>query len=245
MSFICSRNRDPTMTIVKILKSTIHLGLFTFSSLSCASSIVVLDTGHMPANPGAKGANGQTEYYFNLRLTTKIAANLTTQNIIVRRTGSDGKTWKLTQRTANTADADLFVSIHHDSMPQDWITRGLNTTLSGYSIFVSAKNVAPQPSQKCAYYVSYELLSQGEHPSLYHSTPIKGENRPLISKKYGVHQFDDLIVLKSAKTKAILIETGVIVNPTEAIRLWSEETSDKLASAISSGIKHCLASTPT
>lgn len=225
-------------TISKLLSKIFFLQYLMVTT--CSATLVVLDTGHTPQKPGVLSATGENEYSYNLRLTKKIAALLESHHVAVRQTGNDGAPWTLTERTRQTADADLFVSIHHDSMPQAWINKGMNNQLKGFSVFVSAKNVTPRESLKCAYYVGNQLLHQHEQPSLYHATPIRGENRALISKQYGVHQYDDLVVLKTAKTKAILIEAGVIVNPQEAVRLWSNETQSKLATAIGLGIVQCL-----
>ena len=129
------------------------------SNNSFAAPVVILDTGHMPNKPGVISASGQSEFEYNLNLTQKIATQLIADEITVIRTGSDGKNWLLTDRTANTAHADLFVSIHHDSMQQDWIARGLNKQLRGFSVFVSGKNPYPQPSLKCALTMGNALLS--------------------------------------------------------------------------------------
>ena len=57
-------------------------------------------------------------------------------------------------------------------------------------------------------------MAAGEKPSLYHAEPIAGENRPLLDRRLGVHRFDGLAVLKTATMPAVLVEAGVIVNPT-------------------------------
>lgn len=75
---------------------------------------------------------------------------------------------------------------------------------------------------------------------MYHAARIKGEGRPLLDKKRGIHQFNDLVVLKTAKSPAILIETGVIVNRFESQRLAQANVINKIALAISSGIEDCL-----
>jgi N-acetylmuramoyl-L-alanine amidase len=89
------------------------------------------------------------------------------------------------------------------------------------------------------------MLAIGEKPSLYHATPIQGENRPLIDKRLGVHEYDDLIVLKTAPIPAVLVEIGVIANPDEERRLSQPDTIQRISKAIETGIHRCqMAGTP-
>ena len=96
-----------------------------------------------------------------------------------------------------------------------------------------------QQSLACAKAIGERLLAAGETPSLYHATPIKGENRPLIDTRLGIHRFDDLVVLKTAPMPAVLVEAGVIANPDEEPRLQNPATITKIANAISEGIVAC------
>jgi len=200
---------------------------------------IVVDTGHTPQYPGATGASGRVEYQYNLDLSTAVADRLAAARYQVTRVAADGLEIALRDRATRTPDADLFVSIHHDSMQQAWIDAGRRREFAGYSIFVSEKNPQYAHSLRCAQSVGEALRAAGQTPSLYHATPIPGENRPLIDARLSIHRFDDLVVLKTAPMPAILIEAGVIANPDDEARLGRPDTIQLLATAIAQGIQGC------
>jgi N-acetylmuramoyl-L-alanine amidase len=203
------------------------------------AAIIVVDTGHTPKHPGATSPAGRVEYEYNLVLSAAVSRALEAHGDKVVRVAADGQEIELGKRATQTPDADLFVSIHHDSIQQEWIDAGRRSEFSGFSIFVSEKNPHYAESLRCAEAVGERMLAIGEKPSLYHATPIQGENRPLIDRRLGVHRFDDLIVLKTAPMPAILIEAGVIANPDEQFRLARTDTVERLAGAIADGLHAC------
>ncbi|OZI35114.1 cell wall hydrolase [Bordetella genomosp. 10] len=205
------------------------------------AAYIVVDTGHTPQHPGATGASGRVEYQYNLDLSGAVAHDLMALDDRVKRVSVNGKEIALAERTAQAPDADFFISIHHDSMPQAWIDAGRQREFAGYSIFVSRLNPHYDQSLRCAQAIGEHLLAAGEKPSLYHATPIPGENRPLIDKRLGIHRFDDLVVLKTATMPAVLVEAGVIVNPDEEKRLAQPQTIAKLANAIAQAVHDCNA----
>ena len=202
---------------------------------------IVVDTGHTPARPGATGASGRVEYRYNLDLSTSVAEKLAAHGDRVLRTSADGREITLDQRSTQAPDANLFVSIHHDSMQQQFIDAGRQREFRGFAVFVSERNPHYAESLRCAKSIAEWLIAAGERPSLYHAQPIKGENRPLIDPQLGIHRFDDLVVLRTAPIPAVLVEAGVIVNPDEEKRLAQRETIQRLATAIAGGIDACAA----
>lgn len=233
--------RNPTTTPKRISTSlTCAIATFFAFHLACATEIVVLDAGHSIDKPGAMGASGIPEVSYNLAVTAAVKTALESRHGIgTILTNPNGEGPSLEDRTRST-QGRLLVSIHHDSMQQSWIDAGKANTLKGFSVFVSAKNPSAQLSYVCAKHVASVMRDSGESPSLYHATPIKGENRPLLDTHLGIHQFDDLIVLKRAQSAAILIEVGVIVNPREAQRLASQGHIQKIGNAIAKGIANCV-----
>lgn len=234
-----SIRRAPFPLLLMRLSIFFMLSGLLFDSVACAKTIV-LDAGHTMQHGGAVSATGVAEHQYNLALTDAIAARLTERGIRVIRTGNTAADVSLLSRIQQTGQANLFVSIHHDSMQQNWLAEGRQNRLKGYAIFISKKNPQWRQSLVCAGQIGNRLRLAGETPSLYHATPIKGENRPLLDQKRGIHQFDDLIVLKNAQSPAILIEAGVIVNPHEAVRLQQASAINTLASAVTDGILQCL-----
>lgn len=204
------------------------------------SSTVILDTGHTAARPGSRSASGIGEYEFNLRLTNAVSRLLRADGVTVNRVAAYGADVRLVDRTAGSGAADLFVSVHHDSIQQDWIDQGRRDEFAGFAVFASRLNVQAGRSVRCAQLLGEELVRAGERPSLYHATPIRGENRPLIDAARGVHYFDDLVVLKSSMAPAVLIEAGVIANPAQEHRLGEPKVVERLAMAIATGVRRCL-----
>ncbi len=200
---------------------------------------MVVDTGHTPSQPGATGASGRVEYQYNLDLSGAVATDLLALGDRVTRVSADGAEIPLGRRTRVAPDADLFISIHHDSMQQQYIDAGRQREFSGFSIFVSQRNPRYADSLRCAKAIGEALLAAGEKPSLYHAEPIAGENRPLLDRRLGVHRYDGLAVLKTATMPAVLVEAGVIVNPDEEARLARPETIQRLAGAIAGGVHAC------
>ena len=95
---------------------------------------ILVDVGHTAEIPGAMSARGVPEYEFNLKLARAIERELSGagfRSTLVLITG--GATFAgLVSRVkrANEWPADLFLSIHHDSVPARFleagITRGSN-----------------------------------------------------------------------------------------------------------------------
>lgn len=82
-----------------------------------------------------------------------------------------------------------------------------------------------------------ELRIAGFTPSLHHAEPIKGENRPIIDAKLGVLRFDGLIVLKSARIPALLLEAGVIAHPEEELDLENGQLRGRMVAALVEGLR--------
>ncbi|GAB7537057.1 N-acetylmuramoyl-L-alanine amidase [Burkholderia sp. 3C] len=204
-----------------------------------AAPTIVVDTGHTPLHPGATGASGRVEYRYNLDLSAAVAADLAAQGDRVFRTSADGREIALAARATQHPDANLFISIHHDSIQQQYLDAGRQRNFHGYAIFVSERNPHYAQSLRCAKAVGERMLAAGETPSLYHAEPIHGENRPLLDRRLGIHRFDDLMVLHTAPMPALLIEAGVIVNPDEERRLAQPETIRRIGGAIAAGIEAC------
>ncbi|ALM83029.1 N-acetylmuramoyl-L-alanine amidase [Bordetella sp. N] len=209
------------------------------SATLAQAAYIVVDTGHTPQRPGATGASGRVEYQYNLDLSGAVAHDLMALDDRVKRISVNGKDIALKERPQQAPDADFFISIHHDSMQQAWIDAGRQREFAGFSIFVSQLNPNYEQSLNCAKAIGENLLAAGEKPSLYHATPVPGENRPLIDQRLGIHRFDDLVVLKNATTPAVLVEAGVIVNPDEEKRLADPQTITKLAGAIAQAVHEC------
>src|SRR5207249_11897081 len=188
------------------------------------------------------------ELDFNRGLAVEIESSARRDGLKTMLIGADGFMSQLARRAAAAADADFFLAVHHDSVqPQfletwefDRVERPFSDRYSGFSLFVSRKNRALARSLACASAMGEALRGAGFSPSLYHADPIPGENKPFADRKNGVHYYDNLIVLKTARTPAVLLEAGVIVNRDEELRVQSEEVRKRIAAAVADGLQRCL-----
>jgi len=153
--------------------------------------------------------------------------------------GANGDITDLKQRTQLTEAQSLFISLHHDSVQEQYLPTA--NRFHGYSIFISRKNPYPEKSMACAHQIAQQYQTAGLTPTLHHAEAIAGENRPLADKKLGIYWFDDLVVLKTARQPAVLVESGVIVNAKEELWLKSKSGVNTLVNALSNGIKACKA----
>jgi N-acetylmuramoyl-L-alanine amidase len=214
-----------------------------------AQATVAIDVGHFIEEPGATSARGRPELDFNRELAAEIESSVRGRRLGTVLIGADGFMSRLTQRTAAAGGADFFLAVHHDSVQPhfletweyDRVERLFSDRYSGFSLFVSRKNRSLARSLACASAIGEALRGAGFSPSLYHADPIPGENKPFADRRNGVHYYDNLIVLKTARTPAVLLEAGVIVNRDEELKVQSEETRKRIAAAVARGVERCLA----
>lgn len=226
------------------LRGALALGLLACVMLTspvdartARESIVALDIGHVPDDPGAKSVSGRDEYHFNRDLALDVAEKLRAQGVIVVITEGD-----LLSRPRQAAEqhAQLFVSVHHDSVPEYRLPEVSvpGNRYRGFSVFVSRKSARVAASRVCASRIGAAMRGIGRPPSLYHADHARGAMKPFADRANGVHYYDNLIVLKRAVMPAVLFEAGVIVNA-EDERVVSERKGE-IAQALASGILSCL-----
>ena len=224
---------------------------------SCARSAfqVLIDVGHTATSPGADSARGVPEYEFNLKLADAIAQSLHEAGFdkAVRLVTSGSKLTSLFKRvvSANHSNADLFISIHHDSVPDNlketWQYEGRKLSysdrFSGYAIFVSNYNVDRAASVAFGHSLGQELQKHGLHYTPHYTLPLMGRYRhELIDEEAGVYRYDHLIVLYGAHMPAVLLEAGSIVNRQEELELATPERRMSVAEAVTGAVEEFCAS---
>ncbi len=213
--------------------------------------LIAIDVGHTQSSRGAISARGKGEFDFNRTFARELQAVLTDSGgIETVLINANGKIGSLQQRTADAgkAGADFFLSIHHDSAQpkyfSSWKYNGkqhrYSDNFQGYSIFYSEKNIAPQKSFRFGQLLGGHLQENGFSYTDHHAEAIAGENRPLVDAEKGVYRFDDLIVLKTAQTPAILLECGVIVNRDEELLLSDPAYRRKMQLAVLAAFQQYL-----
>jgi len=211
----------------------------------CSSPRIVVDVGHTLDSPGTVSAAGVAELTFNRRFAERLAAalqrGLPTGNT-VRAVEIGEPDPKLDRRVAAIAAGhpSLILSVHHDSVQERYLTRrtvdgierSYTDAAAGFSLFVPADTPVAADSIAAARAIADALVAEGEHPSRHHAEPIDGENRRLLDPARGIYAGDFLKILRSAAAPAVLLEVGVIKNPTEERRLSDPAVIDRLATAV-------------
>ncbi len=211
---------------------------------------IVIDVGHTAESEGATSARNVPEFSYNLRLAQQIAEKLKTEgfaatNLLV----TEGKAKPSLFRrvaVANDSNADLFLSIHHDSVPdkllEDWEFDGKKShysdRFSGYSVFVSHSNADFNTSFAFAEMVAKEMKARGLQYAPQYTMPIMGHyQHPLLDKENGVYAYDELVVLRKTQMPAVLLEAGSIINRDEELKMESTERRDTITSAVVDAVK--------
>ncbi|MDD5035051.1 MAG: N-acetylmuramoyl-L-alanine amidase [Methylococcaceae bacterium] len=227
------------------------LGAFLWACWPAQAQTIAVDVGHYLEKPGAISARGKAEFDFNLELAQKIAQALQAKGFEVKLVGEHGRMKDLKARTRAAAKADFFLSVHHDSVQPRYLSewefegasRSYGDRYSGFSLFVSRKNPQLAPSLECASALGSELIRSGFKPSRHHAEPIPGENRTYADQANGVHYYDDLVVLKTARQPALLLEAGIIVNREDELTLSVPATREKIAAAVATALDVCTSKT--
>jgi len=209
----------------------------TFAVCAAAKEVAV-DVGHYLAEPGVISAGGIPEFEFNRALALEIKSGIERLGISVRLIGERGDYAVLNQRTRDALGADLFVSIHHDSVKERLLTQA--GRFAGFSLFISRLNPFPGKSLACASSIGARLKESGFAPSRYHADRVLGESRPFADEANGVHYYDNLAVARSAAMASVLVEAGVIVNQEEERRMRDPEVRARIAQAVARGAAECL-----
>jgi N-acetylmuramoyl-L-alanine amidase len=211
---------------------------------------IALDVGHTAESEGATSARNVPEFAFNLRLAQRIEQKLKAEGFAgTRLLVTEGKAKpSLVKRVAraNNLNADLFLSIHHDSVPdsflEDWEFEGkkshFSDRFSGYSVFVSHNNPDFETSLAFAELLAKEMKAQGLQYAQQYTQAIMGRyQHPLLNKETGVYSYDGLVVLKSTRMPAVLLEAGSIINRDEELKMDSTERQDITSNAVVAAVK--------
>ena len=230
----------------------VNLGNLKSDPATCdpAKFRIVLDVGHTAESEGATSARNVPEFAFNLRLAQQIEEKLKAEGFAeTKLLVTEGKAKpSLAKRIAAADDlhANLFLSIHHDSVPdrllEDWEFEGkkshFSDRFSGYSVFVSRNNPDFKTSLLFAELIGKEMKAQGLQYAQQYTMAIMGRyQHPLLDKEIGVYSYDKLIVLKSTRMPAVLLEAGSIINRDEELKMDSPERRDIISSGVTAAVK--------
>lgn len=217
--------------------------------------IVAVDAGHGGEDPGATGRGGTREKDVVLAIARSLAVRINAEPgmkaILTRRTDEFIALRERIQR-ARLAKADLFVSVHADSIR--------DRAVSGASVYVlSEKGATNEAARWLAERenaadlmggvsltdkdktLASVLLDLSQSANI--SASMSAAERVLLAldrvgevRKPQVQQAG-FLVLKSPDIPSMLVETAYISNPAEEKRLKTGSHQDKLAAAIFTGLR--------
>ena len=211
---------------------------------------IVLDVGHTAKSEGAISARGVPEFAFNLHLAQRIeeklkAAGFAGTRLLVTE-GNSRPSLVRRVTIANDLPADLFLSIHHDSVPnkllEDWDYEGkkrhFSDRFSGYSVWVSRNNADFKTSFAFAELLARQMKAHGMNYAHQYTEAIMGHyQHPLLNKETGVYGYDELIVLRKTHMPAVLLEAGSIINRDEELTMDSPERRDIISNGVATAVK--------
>ncbi len=217
--------------------------------------VAVVDPGHGGEQDGAYSPTGDREKDLVLEISRKIAARLRKlgARVVLTRTGDIDVPLVNRATIANALRADIFVSVHLNSMPtaeQRRVRRGIETYfLSADATDASAAAVAAREN---AARMAGEALADSGDPVGFILQDLESAAALTESSRlaYFLHERlvqgtgaeDDGVkqapfyVLAGARMPAVLLELGFLSHDAESVRLKNPEYQDRIAAAVADGI---------
>ncbi len=177
------------------------------------NKVIVIDPGHSK-DSGAVGATGLTEANANLAISLKLREVLESKGATVIMTRDDTSDVPLYDRPkiAEEHNADLFISIHNNALP-DGVNPFTNNGTSSY------------------YYHPHSIeLARAIHPELVKATGLSD---------HGMFH-GNLAVLRPTQYPAVLLECAFMMIPEQEAMIKTEKFQKKVAKAITKGIEKFL-----
>jgi N-acetylmuramoyl-L-alanine amidase len=218
--------------------------------------VVVVDPGHGGDQDGALSPSGVKEKDVVLQIARRLRPRLEQlgAKVVLTRTGDIGVPLTTRAAVANGLKADLFVSIHLNSMPTAE-GRRLSSGVETYFLSADASdaNAAAAAARENADRLAGEPLPDPGDPvagilqDLEQAAALAGSSRlayvlherlvaALGAEDRGVKQAP-FYVLAGARMPAVLLEVGFISNGGESQKLLSPAHQEKVAAAIAAGVK--------
>jgi N-acetylmuramoyl-L-alanine amidase len=217
--------------------------------------VVVIDPGHGGEHDGAHSPAGLKEKDVVLQIARRLRPRLEQlgAKVVLTRTGDIGVPLTTRAAVANGLRADLFVSIHLNSMATAE-GRRLSTGVETYFLSADASdaNAAAAAARENADRLAGEPLPDPGDPvagilqDLEQAAALAGSSRlayalhdrliaALGTEDRGVKQAP-FYVLAGARMPAVLLEVGFISNAAEAGKLTSAAHQERIAAAIAAGV---------
>lgn len=212
---------------------------------------IVIDPGHGGRDPGAVGANGLAEkdvvLDVALRMREYLRAGGRADRVLLTR--ADDRSLTLRQRVAfaNDNDADLFISLHVNALPEPWHAF-IETYYFGPPADDASRRLAEKENRDSDYALSdfqqmisriSDTFKQRESARLAERLQrdlfanLSEYDRPLVNRGTRTAPF---VVLLASRMPSVLVEITSISNGAEEALLATESYRDEIARHLAEGI---------
>lgn len=216
-------------------------------------TVIVLDPGHGGVDPGAIGLSGIYEKVITLAAARQLKARLEETGryeVVLTRERDISLGLRERREIAHRAKADLFISLHADSMKNKKV-RGLSVyTLSEKASDKEAEALAEQENNAdiiIGVDLSHEsrevrhiLVDLAQRESMNLATKLASNLISHLQRDVkllrNTHRFAGFAVLKSPDIPSILIEMGYLSNREDEKALKQSKYREKLMAAVARGV---------
>lgn len=209
-------------------------------AVTAAPLVIMVDPGHHLDAPGATSCSGIPEYQFNQKLAEVVIRRLRAAGYQVHSTADIPGPLRPRERAKRAAQADLLLSLHHDSVQPEAGNRMpgggfCSRAANGFSLFVRQGGGA----EPLAILIGQGLLQRGMVFNTYHAHVHRHEGYPILSSQAGLYAGGRLELLQSSTVPAILIEAAVIVHPDDERLAASPAYQSAYAEVITESLSRC------
>lgn len=216
--------------------------------------MIVIDPGHGGQDPGAIGSGGRREKDITLAAAKELARQLEESGRYrVQLTRTTDKFIKLQDRVAigRRHNADLFISIHADSIDKPTVSGASIYTLSNKASDAQTAKLAARENQAdliAGVDLSHEdkevanilidlaMRDTMNQSKFFANTVVTNTKKNGIRMLESPHRFAGFAVLKAPDVPSVLIEIGFMSNKNEVDQLSSPAYRQKIARSIASSI---------
>jgi N-acetylmuramoyl-L-alanine amidase len=222
--------------------------------------IIAVDAGHGGVDPGAIGRGGTREKDVTLAIARALAQRIDAQpgmRAVLTRDRDEFLELRDRIARARAAHADMFVSIHADSIADRSVTGASVYVLSVRGASSEAARVLADRENSADLLAGVPLDEQGTMAVVLDATQSEiiglsaSAAEQVVSALEGVGELRKaqvqragFVVLKSPAIPSMLIETAYISNPAEERRLRSSAQQERLAEAIAGGVRSYFVQNP-
>lgn len=216
--------------------------------------IIAVDAGHGGDDPGAIGHGGTCEKNVTLAIARALAARIDSEpgmHAVLTRNRDEFVPLEERIRRARVAHADMFISVHADSISDRSISGASVYVLSTHGASSEAARVLADEQNAADLMGGVRLADEGSlAPVLLDAAQQETIGVSATAAERVVSALESVgevrkaqvqhagfVVLKSPAIPSMLIETAYISNPAEERRLRSPSQQQRLAEAICGGVR--------